>query len=239
MITWEKNYGFLVNNGFKVLRYNYFGRGLSDRPDLDYDLDTYVQQLEQLLEGLNLKGPMHIVGHSFGCVVAAEYAQRHKESIKSITLVSPAGFKLETNPAAKLLNVPILGDYMMRLMGDGMLLSHNKQYFLDHKKHKLLIKSYIAQSKIKGFKRVQKATFLNAPLQTYEQGYAGLGESNLPVKIIWARQDLTFPFSHSETARKLIPQATLVPIEEARHVPQYEQPDDVNAALLQWLTSGS
>src|SRR5512133_1271455 len=43
--TWDRNASFLARGGFRVLRYEHFGRGFSDRPRCSYDLALYVSQL--------------------------------------------------------------------------------------------------------------------------------------------------------------------------------------------------
>jgi hypothetical protein len=47
--VWDRNFAELASAGFRVMRYDLYGRGLSDRPDARYDLDLYESQLEELL----------------------------------------------------------------------------------------------------------------------------------------------------------------------------------------------
>src|SRR6185437_11076111 len=42
-------YQRLADSGFRVIRFDYFGRGWSDRPNVTYDLDLFVRQLAGLL----------------------------------------------------------------------------------------------------------------------------------------------------------------------------------------------
>ncbi|HEV8234863.1 MAG TPA: alpha/beta hydrolase, partial [Gemmatimonadaceae bacterium] len=63
---WDSTATALVANGFRVLRYNYFGRGLSDRPNLRYDLATYDRQLTELLDTLHVRGQVDVAGLSMG-----------------------------------------------------------------------------------------------------------------------------------------------------------------------------
>src|SRR5471030_1088698 len=62
---WDGTYEYLVNNGFKVLRYDEYGRGYSDRPDVVYNQDLYTNQLADLIKQLHLKTPVNIAGVSF------------------------------------------------------------------------------------------------------------------------------------------------------------------------------
>ncbi len=53
--VWDKNYHYLVKSGFRVLRYDLFGRGFSDRPNIKYDASLYSLQLHHLLLTLHIK----------------------------------------------------------------------------------------------------------------------------------------------------------------------------------------
>src|SRR5512147_2320234 len=41
----DPTFHFLTQNGFRVLRYDLFGRGFSDRPIANYNIDFFVKQL--------------------------------------------------------------------------------------------------------------------------------------------------------------------------------------------------
>ena len=45
---YDPTFEFLTQAGFRVLRYDLFGRGFSDRPYVNYDLDLFVKQLAAL-----------------------------------------------------------------------------------------------------------------------------------------------------------------------------------------------
>jgi pimeloyl-ACP methyl ester carboxylesterase len=51
---WDPTFEALKQAGFRVLRYDLFGRGLSDRPRGRYDLERFVRQLAELLRALQL-----------------------------------------------------------------------------------------------------------------------------------------------------------------------------------------
>ena len=45
---WDPTFSALTEAGVRVLRYDYYGRGFSDRPDVPYDQAFYVRQLAEL-----------------------------------------------------------------------------------------------------------------------------------------------------------------------------------------------
>ncbi len=60
--VWDPTVAGLTAAGFQVLRYDLYGRGYSDRPETDYDLDLFVRQLSQLTEVVTLSKPFNLLG---------------------------------------------------------------------------------------------------------------------------------------------------------------------------------
>lgn len=50
--------------------------------------ETYLQQVLSVVESASGDAPVHLVGYSFGAVIAALYAAQHGRSVESLTLVS-------------------------------------------------------------------------------------------------------------------------------------------------------
>ena len=56
-----------------------------------------------------------------------------------------------------------------------------------------------------------------------------------PTLIIWGREDLLTPLAMGERFKKEIPHSELVVFDKCGHVPQLEQAQQFNAALLKFL----
>ncbi len=55
MFIWERTVPALTKAGFRVLSYDLYGRGYSDRPDVAYDKDLFDTQLLELLDALDIR----------------------------------------------------------------------------------------------------------------------------------------------------------------------------------------
>ncbi|MEQ1796043.1 MAG: alpha/beta fold hydrolase, partial [Nitrospira sp.] len=53
--------------------------------------------------------------------------------------------------------------------------------------------------------------------------------------IIWGEEDRVFPIKTGEELHRLIPHSQFMPVPHAGHIPQWEQPDAVNARILSFL----
>jgi pimeloyl-ACP methyl ester carboxylesterase len=88
---YDPTFNALMQAGFRVLRYDLFGRGFSDRPRTRYNIDLFVKQLADLLDALRVSRPVNLVGLSMGGPITATFTARHPERIKTLTLIDPAG----------------------------------------------------------------------------------------------------------------------------------------------------
>src|SRR4029079_19168873 len=86
---WDSTATALSSKGYRVLRYDEYGRGWSDRPKGAYDADMYDRQVKDLLDSLHIAGPVHLAGVSMGGWVTGTYAGRNPDRVRSLILVDP------------------------------------------------------------------------------------------------------------------------------------------------------
>jgi pimeloyl-ACP methyl ester carboxylesterase len=80
------------------------------------------------------------------------------------------------------------------------------------------------------------ATARNLPL--WEQGFAlRIGEIARPTLILWGEEDKVFPHAVGRELHRTIKGSSFVLVPKAGHIPQWEQPDLVNASLMTFLKS--
>ena len=70
---------------FQILAFDQRGLGQTDRPDIRYSMEDYADDAMELMQVLNWS-PCHVVGLSFGGMVAQELALRHAECIDRLVL---------------------------------------------------------------------------------------------------------------------------------------------------------
>ncbi|PZP56279.1 MAG: alpha/beta hydrolase [Micavibrio aeruginosavorus] len=99
--AWEDQMLFLAENGFRVISHDRRGHGRSDQPWNGNDMDTYADDLAQLIDKLNLKNAI-LVGHSTGGGEVARYIGRHGTSRVAgailVGAVTPGMLKTDKNP---------------------------------------------------------------------------------------------------------------------------------------------
>ena len=103
-VTSDNTVEDLIDAGFTVLRYDLFGHGFSDRPNLDkYTRDLYDNQLVELLAKLGISEPVFLVGTSQGGSISAYFAAKRPEKVRKLALLSPFFDRFEGSTSASLL----------------------------------------------------------------------------------------------------------------------------------------
>lgn len=100
--AFEDQMFFLAERGYRCIAHDRRGHGRSSQPWNGNDLDTYADDLAELVQALDLKDAIH-VGHSTGGGEVARYIGRHGTSRVAkavlISAIPPLMLKTETNPA--------------------------------------------------------------------------------------------------------------------------------------------
>jgi pimeloyl-ACP methyl ester carboxylesterase len=235
---WDPTFDFLKKSGFRVLRYDLFGRGFSDRPRVHYDIHLFVRQLKELLDALEIRGPVHLVGLSMGGPISAAFVDQFPERVKSHILVDPAGAKaISASSIVKLVKVPLLPELILGFAGDGSLLKSIASDFYDPTLVEQFINRYRPQMKIKGFKRALLSSIRNGMLDSFHETYLRVGKLKKPTLLFWGQKDNTVPFEHSAVITAALPQTEFHVIEGVGHIPHYEKPAEFNSILLHFLNS--
>jgi len=233
---YDPTFEFLTQSGFRVVRYDLFGRGFSDRPETRYNIDLFVRQLGDLLHALCFTRPATLVGLSTGGPITAAFTARHPERVNKLVLIDPVGARpLPFSRILKVAAMPIVGETIIKWIGiDGMYKIIASDFF-DRRLVEEFQSQYIIQMHYKGFKRAILSTIRNHMLDSFMDDYRRLGKMNMLTLLFWGRNDPTVPFSHSAELRKAIPNIEFYVIENCGHIPHYEKPEEVNSILLEFL----
>jgi non-heme chloroperoxidase len=99
--AWEDQMLFLASRGFRCIAHDRRGHGRSDQPWVGNDMDTYADDLAELVNKLELENAVHI-GHSTGGGEVARYIGRHGDTrvAKAVLIgaIPPLMLKTDANP---------------------------------------------------------------------------------------------------------------------------------------------
>jgi non-heme chloroperoxidase len=105
---WDTQMMFFLGQGYRVIAHDRRGHGRSSQTDGGNDMDTYAQDVKELVASLDLKNAVH-VGHSTGGGEVAHYVARSEPGRVSravlLDAVPPVMVKKDSNPGGTPLEV--------------------------------------------------------------------------------------------------------------------------------------
>lgn len=229
---------FLAGRGYRCVAHDRRGHGRSGQPWQGNDVDTYVEDLAELMEKLDLKSAV-LVGHSTGGGVLARYIARH-----GTKRVAKAVFINATVPS--LLKTPAHPDGVPMEFYDGLrqaVIANRAQYHKDLVSvhfganrpganiAESLLTSCWLQTMLTGFPAAYDGIKAFAETDTTED----LKAIDVPTLILHGDDDQIAPVGNAYRASKLIPNAILKVYPGAPHAMTTTAKDQVNEDLLAFI----
>ena len=222
----------LVDRGYRVLVYDHYGRGYSDRPKGNQDRAFFVSHMEELLEHLNIDTPFDLAGYSMGGWVATAYAATFPEMIKRLFLLAPAGMGHELGWASKLVrDVPIIGDWLFmatyatqhrRGCEVERALDTTVPFVVDRQQKELQYRGFIPSV---------LASLRGALANDTKEDHQRIAHYGLDVHAIWGAEDSVIPLSAKDQLEVWNSKVRHHVIEGAGHGVTYTHTDDILSAF--------
>lgn len=125
--AWEDQMLFLGSRGYRCIGHDRRGHGRSSQPWAGNEMDTYADDLAELVKALNLKEAIH-VGHSTGGGEVARYIGRHGSSRVSVSVLIgavPPPLMLKTDANSRGLPIEVFDQIRAGVLAD------RSQFFKD------------------------------------------------------------------------------------------------------------
>ena len=223
-----------ISKHYRVIIHDHLGFGFSDKPkDVDYSLVKQADIALELWRQLDLKN-IHLVAHDYGTSVATEIIARYNANeldIKIEKLILTNGsIHIELSQLRtiqKLLKHKFLGKYVAKLTNFPIFRTNMKNIYFDSSK--------VTDNELKemwklielngGRKIIHKLTqYINERYTYWDRWIGALKETQIPTKIIWAKNDPIAVPAIAELLAKEIPNNTLYWLENTGHFVMLENP---------------
>ncbi|KFA90548.1 alpha/beta hydrolase [Archangium violaceum Cb vi76] len=221
----------------RVLAVDLPGFGCSSAPGgavrtAEEGLRFFVEPVEEVLSTLAL-GPMTLVGHSLGGLVALELALRGGVPVERLVLVDAMGLGPEMARDARLF-FRVGPERVARVLGP-KLFGRIAPLPDTPLNRRLAALGYELMTVPGGRPEATRAFNTLVPLTGgVFHRHERLGEVKQPTLLFWGEQDTVLPVSLAEAAMKVMPDARLVRV-EAGHNPSLGQPDRALLELKAFL----
>jgi pimeloyl-ACP methyl ester carboxylesterase len=230
---WDPTFKALTDAGFRVLRFDYYGRGFSDRPDVPYTDAFYVKQLAELLDSQHITDSIDLVGLSFGGTVITNFADAYPARVRSMVYVDPAFRSPMSAPA--MARLPWLWSAYTAVFEERWWADQQLGDFRHPDRFPDWPARYRVQMQYKGFRRARLSeTLANLDVDQRPQ-IEKVGQHPRPVFVIWGKQDPSVSFEFSAGLMEMMPHGKLLAVDDSGHLPQWEQPAIVHKGLIEFL----
>ena len=239
--AWEDQMFFLASRGYRCIAHDRRGHGRSSQPWNGNDMDTYADDLAELVTALDLKDAIH-VGHSTGGGEVAHYIGRHgtKRVAKAVLIgaVPPLMLKTEKNPGG--LPMKVFDDIRAGLLADrGQFFKDLTMPFYGYnrpgaKVSEAVRESFWLQGMMAGF----PACYFCIKAFSETDQYEDLRKIDVPTLILHGDDDQIVPIANSALlSAKLVRKATMKVYKGGPHGLCTTQKDQVNEDLLGFIRS--
>jgi pimeloyl-ACP methyl ester carboxylesterase len=226
--VWDSIARGLGKMGYRVLVYDLYGRGYSDRPRGAQDCAFFTRQLSDLLADQGIAGDITLLGYSMGGTIAPTFAAERPGMIRQLILLAPAGLGHDLGPASRLLaQTGLLGSWaMLSVYGRSMRRALDKERSQSSSVPGI-VDMQIAQLRHRGFLPAVLSSLRGALDTDMEETHRTVAKADIPVLVIWAEKDDVIPVAGRETLAEWNPGARQNVVPGAGHSLPYTHDSDV------------
>lgn len=218
----------LVAKGYRVLVYDHYGRGFSDRPTAAQDREFFVSHLDELLNALGEHEKFLLIGYSMGGAVAAAYTAAFAQRVRNLVLVAPAGMGHQLGPLANFIRVmPGIGGWLF-MAGYGR--SHRKGTEKERALHSavpFVVDRQQRELQYRGFLPSVLSSLRNGLRAQAKADHQNIHEAGTKVVAIWGAADDVIPLDCKDKMAGWNPAAEQVVVPDEGHSLPYTHPDAV------------
>ena len=221
---------------YRVIAYDYPGHGWTTTTTADLEIDAYIDHLVGLMDSLGIE-QAHLSGESLGGWVAVKFAARYPDRVLRLVLNTPGGtmatpevmerIRALSQAAADDPSAERVRARLEWLMADPASVTdelveirrgvYGRPGFAESMRHILCL---------------QDPDVRRRNLITDKE----LAAVTAPALVIWTSDDPSGPAKAGLDMARLIPAGEFRLIEKAGHWPQWEQPEEFDALVLEFLS---
>ena len=241
--SWERQERALLAAGFRCISYDRRGFGASSQPTIGYDYDTFAADLKALLDHLALDQEVVLAGFSMGTGEVTRYLGRYGSAGVSTAImlgvIPPFLLRTDDNPEG--VPAEVFEGIKSAIVADRY--AYFDAFFANFYNTDVLAPARIGEAALRASFQVAAGA---SPYATYAcvdtwltDFRADLPKNDVPTLVVHGTADRILPFQATAARlrdEKLIANLTVVEVPQGPHNIGWTYPDEVNKALLDFLS---
>ncbi len=250
---WAPTIAALTKAGYRVIAPDQIGFGKSEKPDIDYHFDDLALNTKALLDHLQIK-KVFVIANSMGGMLGIRFANLFPQAVQKLVLENPLGLEDYSDFIPSQTNENLLKLEMAQT--ETSYRNFLKSYFPNWKDdYDRFVEIYVRVQKGSEYLNFSKASVLTYQMIAERPVIKDLPNLSMPTLLIIGQKDRTvfgrrfappeavksagnFPLLGKQAAEK-IPNAQLVEIDNAGHVPHLEMSDEFNQHVIKFFKNQS
>jgi 2-hydroxy-6-oxonona-2,4-dienedioate hydrolase len=224
-----------LSRRYRVIAYDYPGHGWTTTAACDLEIDDYIEHLSGLLDGLGIE-QAHVSGESLGGWVAVKFAARHPGRVGRLVLNTPGGTMATPEVMERI-----------RVLSQAAADDPSEERVRARLEWLMADPSSVTDELVAirrgiygraGFPRSMRHILCLQDPEIRRRNLvtdAELAAISAPTLVIWTSDDPSGPARAGLDMAERIPAGEFRLIKEAGHWPQWEQRDEFDAIVLEFL----
>jgi len=253
---WRKQIGPLAEAGYRVLVPDQRGYNLSEKPKgvLAYSINILAQDVIGLISALG-EQKATVIGHDWGAAVAWHVAQHHPERLEKLSILNVPHPEVMLRTLQKSFEqilkswyifsfqIPRLPEWVLRRKNFSimrrMLLSSSKPGSFSPAELEIYVKAWSRPGALTAMLNWYRAIF-RIGIQSLRKAGDGPfgGRIQVPTLMLWGAHDVALSRRMAQPSIDQCDAGKLVFFKGATHWVQHDEPEGVNAHLIDFLTNG-
>jgi 2-hydroxy-6-oxonona-2,4-dienedioate hydrolase len=242
--NFSKMYKELQKN-YKVYAFDLWGFGLSAKPETDYTIPFWGNQLKMFIETVIGK-PASVIGQSLGGWIAAYVAMNHSSWVRKLILLTSVGLELNLDEQDGIRKFQEFN----RKSANDQEITHDavrRRYSLNVQDASSIPEEWV-DVRYTFYSMPETRTVMyhwtdyitgildqNHAAQEYLLNKENVRKLQMPVLFLWAEYDSLTPVVAVERLLPYCPNASIYVVKDAGHWPHVEKPEEVNKIVVNFL----
>lgn len=221
----------------RVIRVDLLGHGRSSSPAGGYDIPAHAGRVGAALDRLGA-GPVMVIGHSMGCMVATALAEQRPDKVAALALIDMGpslDAQMPEGLLVRLLLARFPGPLLWRLRNEATIRKALRSAFT----RPVDMPGAVIEAALGMTHRALSGTARGSDDYLRQQSLPGrLAPLGVPVLVIFGAEDARYP-SSSAAGYRVVPGARVELLPGVGHTPMMEDPQTTATLLLEFAAAAA